>query len=223
MKKNRVIIFYTIILMLSISNLLELSKINLMGKDESIRELFKTKYENLWESNKGINYYFDYETGNAYVIADDNNRIIIILRINNSLAAKSHPDLYPQEIKRRDEKIGINTEIEGRDFNIVFKEGYIYAQTSRISVKPLKYVIYPDKIIKIVEGEKKGKLDTEDKEILLILKNRIETFNDLLSQVKKTANSIIIIKLFTLILFFILSKMVQKRDFIKKNKGRMLG
>lgn len=203
--------------MLSISNLFELCKINLMGKDESIRELFKTKYENLWESNKGINYYFDYETGNAYVIADDNN-LIIILRIKDSLAAKNNPDLYPQEIKRRDEKIGINTEIEGRDFNIVFKEGYIYAQTSRISVKPLKYVIYPDKIIKIVEGEKNGKLNTEDKEILLMLKNRIGTFNYLISQVKKTANSIIIIKLLTLILFII----ILKRNIIVRNMERML-
>ena len=220
--KNRVIIFYAIILMLSISNLLELCKINLMGKDESIRELFKTKYENLWENNKDINYYFDYETGNAYVIADDNNRIKIILRIKNSLAAKSHPDLYPQEIKRRDEKIGINTEIEGRDFNIVFKEGYIYAQTSRISVKSLKYVIYPDKIIKIVEGEKKEKLDKEDKEILLILKNRIATFDALLSQVKKTANSIIIIKLLTLMFLFTMLKMIQKRNITVKNMGRIL-
>ena len=127
-------------------------------------------------------------------------------------------DLYPQEIKRRDEKIGINTEIEGRDFNIVFKEGYIYAQTSRISVKPLKYVIYPDKVIKLVEGEKE-KPDTEDKEILLMLKNRIETFNYLLSQVKKTANSIIIIKLLTLILFFI---MLRKRSISIRNMESML-
>ena len=216
-KKNIVIIFYIIILMLSISNLLELRKINLMGKDESIRELFKTKYEKLWESNEGIDYYFDYETGNAYVIADDNNPIII-LRIKDSLAAKNNPDLYPQETKRRDEKIGINTEIEGRDFNIVFKEGYIYAQTSRISVKPLKYVIYPDKVIKLVEGEKE-KPDTEDKEILLMLKNRIETFNYLLSQVKKIANSIIIIKLLTLILFFI---MLRKRSISIRNMERML-
>ena len=168
--------------MLSISNLFELCKINLMGKDESIRELFKTKYENLWESNKGINYYFDYETGNAYVIADDNN-LIIILRIKDSLAAKNNPDLYPQ-----------------------------------ISVKPLKYVIYPDKIIKIVEGEKNGKLNTEDKEILLMLKNRIGTFNYLISQVKKTANSIIIIKLLTLILFII----ILKRNIIVRNMERML-
>ena len=207
---KKIIIFYGIILMLSILNLLELCKINLMGKDESIRELFKTKYDNLWESNEGIDYDFDYETGNAYVTADDNSQIII-LRINDSLAAKNNPDLFPQGIKRKDEKIGINTEIEGRDFNIVFKERYIYAQTSRISVKPLKYAIYPDKIIKIEDGKEKEELNAEDKKILLILKNKIETFGYLLNQVKKSANSSIIIKLLTLALFFVLLKIIKKK------------